>query len=76
MPRVFLTEKQRADAKVRNQAKRIIRCLPANYLLAAELGNTQQKQIYRTKEVYPEMLTEAIRVLDLAGYEIVEKEMQ
>lgn len=73
MPRVYLTEKQRAEAKVRNQANRIIRCLPANYLVAAELGNTRQKQNYRTKEVYPTMLIEVIKILDMAGYEIKEK---
>jgi len=75
MPRVYITEEQRAEAKVKTFANRIIRCLPQNYKVAAVLGNSQAKQSYRTKEIYPGMLAEAIKLLDLAGYEIKEKEI-
>lgn len=74
MPRVFLSEKQRQEQKIRNFATRIIRCLPQNYKVAEALGNTQQKQRYRTQEIYPVIIPELIKILDLAGYEIKEKD--
>jgi len=60
--------------KNRRKAERIIRCLPRNIEVAEALGNSQQKQLYRTEHVYPEVIAELITVLDLAGYEIREKD--
>lgn len=41
--------------------------------IANELGITQQAVSNRIKVVYPRELSEIIRVLDMAGYEITEK---
>lgn len=67
MAKVILTSEARL-------ADRIIRCLPQNSKVAAVNGYSRQKQDYRTKEVYPKILPEVIKILDLAGYEIKEKE--
>lgn len=67
MPKVILTKEAR-------MADRIIRCLPRNKEVAAVNGISQQAQLYRTKNVYPKLLVEIIHVLDMAGYEIREKE--
>lgn len=67
MAKVILTSEARL-------ADRIIRCLPQNSKVAAVNGLSRQAQSYRTKNIYPRMLQEAIKILDLAGYEIKEKE--
>lgn len=41
--------------------------------IAHEIGESQQVVSYRLKNVYPEVLSELVRILDMAGYEIVEK---
>lgn len=74
MPKVYLTKKEVQEAKIRNLAKRIIRCLPKNVTVAEALGNSQATQSYRKNHVYPEMLAECIKILDLAGYEVTEKQ--
>lgn len=55
-------------------ADRIIRCLPRTTDVAKRLDTSRQTASYRIKNVYPKMLVELITILDLAGYEIKEKE--
>lgn len=42
--------------------------------IAFEINESQQTVSYRLKKVYPEVLPDLIRILDMAGYEIKEKE--
>lgn len=60
--------------KEARQADRIIRCLPRQTEVASRLGISRQLARYRIKNVYPSMIVELINVLDLAGYQITEKE--
>lgn len=41
--------------------------------IATAINESQQTVSYRIRKVYPEVLPDIIRILDLAGYEIVEK---
>lgn len=41
--------------------------------IAAEICESQQTVSYRLKNVYPIVLPDLIRILDMAGYEIKEK---
>ena len=41
--------------------------------IAFEIGESQQTVSYRLRNVYPEVLPDLIRILNMAGYEIVEK---
>lgn len=59
--------------KERRQADRIIRCLPKQVTVADALHISPQLTSYRINNVYPEQIAELITILDLAGYEIVEK---
>lgn len=67
MAKVILTKEAR-------QADRIIRCLPKQKQCADVLGISPQLMHYRLANVYPEQLVETIKLLDLAGYQITEKE--
>lgn len=67
MAKVILTPEARLS-------DRIIRSLPKNKDVAAVNGLSQQAQLYRTRNVYPKLIVEMIHVLDLAGYEIKEKQ--
>lgn len=42
--------------------------------IATEINESQQTVSYRIRNVYPEVLPDLIRILNMAGYEIVEKE--
>ena len=42
--------------------------------IAREINESQQTVSYRLNKVYPEVLPDIIRILNMAGYEIVEKE--
>lgn len=42
--------------------------------IAIEINESQQVVSYRIKNLYTEQLDDWIRILNLAGYEIVEKE--
>lgn len=42
--------------------------------IAREINESQQTVSYRLNKVYPEILPDIIRILNMAGYEIVEKE--
>lgn len=66
MAKVILTKESRL-------ADRILRCLPKKSQVAAELGISRQAYGYRFSEVYPRTFPEFIKMLDLAGYEIIEK---
>lgn len=55
-------------------ADRIIRCLPKQRRVAEALGESPQLISYRIKNIYPQQISELIVLLDLAGYEIKEKE--
>lgn len=60
----------------KSKAKRIlndIRCVK-HTALATALNESPQVISYRLKNVYPEVFEDVIRLLDLAGYEIKEKE--
>lgn len=67
MAKVILT-------KERRMADRIIRCMPSGAEIGRQLGESSQIMNYRKREVYPKVLPELIKVLDLAGYEIKERE--
>lgn len=54
---------------------RILRCLPKQKTVAEVLGESPQAINYRIKNVYPKQIRELIILLDLAGYEIKEKEI-
>lgn len=41
--------------------------------ISEEIGRSQQDVSYRIRKVYPEILEEMITILDLAGYEVIEK---
>lgn len=41
--------------------------------IATTINESQQTVSYRIKNVYPVVLPDIIRILDMAGYEIVEK---
>ena len=43
--------------------------------IATELNISQQLASYRLRKVYPKMFEDLIRLLNLAGYEIKEKEV-
>lgn len=43
--------------------------------IATELNISQQLASYRLRNVYPKMFEDLIRLLNLAGYEIKEKEL-
>lgn len=42
--------------------------------IAIAINESQQTVSYRIRNVYPEVLPDIIRILDMAGYEIKEKE--
>lgn len=42
--------------------------------IATEINESQQTVSYRLKNVYPVVLPDIIRILNMAGYEIREKE--
>lgn len=42
--------------------------------IAVEINESQQTVSYRLRNIYPEVLPDLIRILNMAGYEIVEKE--
>jgi len=42
--------------------------------IARELGETPQVICYRMKNCYPNMFDDVVRLIDMAGYEIREKE--
>lgn len=67
MAKVILT-------KERRQAERILNSLPRQKIIAKELGISQQLVSYRLKEVYPDQLENIIKILELANYEIKERE--
>lgn len=58
------------------QARKILRGLKAvkQTEIAQELNESKQVISYRMKNVYQGFFEDAVRLLDLAGYEIVEKE--
>lgn len=55
-------------------ADRILRCLPKQVTVAEALGESPQVISHRIRKVYPQQISELIVLLDLAGYEIKEKE--
>ena len=67
MPRIIYGKEARLAAK-------IMRNLPRQIDIAKALGEKKQTIHYRVKEVYPEMLEEAIKLMDMAGYEVREKD--
>lgn len=67
MAKVILTKESR-------MADRIIKCLPKQVTVAKALGESPQLISYRMKNIYPKQISELITLLDLAGYEIREKE--
>ena len=44
--------------------------------IAIAINESQQTISYRLRNVYPEVLPDLIRILDLAGYEIKEKQYE
>lgn len=56
-------------------AAKIIRNLPRQVEIASRLGLPKQNVHYRLNEVYPEMLEEALKLIDMAGFEIKEKDL-
>lgn len=67
MAKVILTK----EAKLAN---RIIRCLPKQKVIADELGISQQLVSYRINHTYQKEISDFIKLLNLAGYEVVESE--
>ena len=41
--------------------------------IAKEVGRSQQDVSYRIRKMYPQILDEMITILEMAGYEVVEK---
>ena len=41
--------------------------------IAKEVGLSQQDVSYRIRKMYPQILDEMITILEMAGYEVVEK---
>lgn len=41
--------------------------------ISEEIGRSQQDVSYRIRKVYPEILEEMITILEMAGYEVIEK---
>lgn len=68
MAKVILTRERRL-------ADRIIRSLPKQVKVAEALGESPQVISHRIRKVYPQQISELITLLDLAGYEITEKEI-
>lgn len=60
----------------KSRAKRIMRDVKAlkRQDIATEIGESHQTISYRVKNVYAEQLEDWLRILKLAGYEIVESE--
>lgn len=60
----------------KSKSKRIMRDVRAlkRKDIATEINESHQLISYRIKNVYPGQLEDWLRILDLAGYEIVEKE--
>lgn len=60
------------------QAKKIMRGLKAvkQTEIAIELNESPQTIFYRIHNVYPKMFEDVVRLIDLAGFEIVEKEIE
>lgn len=56
-----------------NQILKEIRKIPQKDI-AIEINESQQAVSYRLKNVYPECLEDLIRILNLAGFEIVRKD--
>lgn len=56
-----------------NRLLKDIRLIPQKKI-AIEINESQQVVSYRIKKVYPQMLEDMVRILDMAGYEIIEKE--
>lgn len=67
MPKIILGSERRL-------ADRIIRNLPKQSEIAKELRISQQLVSYRIKNVYPEQLADLIRICNLAGYEVRERD--
>lgn len=62
----------------KSKAKKLIRefRLTPQRELAATVNVSQQVMSYRLKNVYPKALEDLIRLLDISGYEIVEKDAE
>lgn len=60
----------------KSRAKRIMRDVKAlkRQQIATEINESHQVISYRVNNVYAKQLEDWIRILNLAGYEIVEKE--
>lgn len=60
----------------KTKANRIMRDVKAikRQVIGTEINESHQVVSYRIKNVYPEQLEDWIRILNLAGYEIIEKE--
>lgn len=60
----------------KSRANRIMRDVRAlkRQTIADEINESHQVISYRIKNVYPGQLEDWIRILDLAGYEVMEKE--
>lgn len=41
--------------------------------IAEEVGRSQQDVSYRIRKMYPQILDEMITILEMAGYEVIEK---
>lgn len=61
-------------SKERRQADRIVRSIPQPVKVAERLNISRQLARYHINTLYPRILEELIIVLDMAGYEIREKE--
>lgn len=69
MPKCKLTWYKSKANKILKVVKRIPQAE-----IAAEINESQQTVSYRFKNIYPEFLEDWVRILDLAGLEIVRKE--
>lgn len=56
-----------------NKILKVVKRIPQAEI-AAEINESQQTVSYRFKNIYPEFLEDWVRILDLAGLEIVRKE--
>jgi len=59
----------------KSKSKRIMRDVKAlkRQDIATEINESHQTISYRIKNVYPDQLDDWVRILNMAGYEIVEK---
>lgn len=68
MARCYLTKNGRMVRHIMNAIKVL-----KQKDVADEIGRSQQDVSYRIRNVYPDMFDEMITVLDMAGYDIVER---